>query len=414
MATLAYAYTGRDATGKVVKGKLEGSSESAVVARMRTMGLSPIAVAEAAEGTGLSMEINIGFKKRVKTKDLAVASRQIATMIAAGLSLLRTLTIIAEQTDNKTLAKAFSGVKGDVEVGMSFSDSIAKRPEVFPPLMINLVRAGEVGGFLEGSLESIAANYEAEVKLNGKIKSAMTYPVIVLIIAVVAVAAMLIFVVPVFSAMFKSLNAQLPLPTEILVILSNYMGIIGPIVVVLAIAFAIWWRKYKNTLRVRQFVDPLKLRIPVFGELSKKVSVARLTRNLAMMMAAGVPILRSLSIVGAVANNWVVETALNKVAESVRQGKSIAEPLAKEPLFPSMVTQMIAVGEDSGALEVMLRKVAEFYDQEVEAMTEQLTALIEPIMIAVIGVLIGGMIVALYLPIFDIYSAIQGGSGSSS
>lgn len=414
MATLAYAYTGRDATGKVVKGKLEGSSESAVVARMRTMGLSPIAVAEAAEGTGLSMEINIGFlKKRVKTKDLAVASRQIATMIAAGLSLLRTLTIIAEQTSNKTLAKAFAGVKADVEVGMSFSDSIAKRPEVFPPLMINLVRAGEIGGFLEGSLESIAANYEAEVKLNGKIKSAMTYPVIVLIIAIVAVAAMLIFVVPTFAAMFKSLNAQLPLPTEILVILSNYMGIIGPIVIVLVIAFLIWWNRYKNNLRVRQFVDPLKLKVPVFGELSKKVSVARLTRNLAMMMAAGVPILRSLSIVGAVANNWVVETALSKVAESVRQGKSIAEPLAKEPLFPSMVTQMIAVGEDSGALEVMLRKVAEFYDQEVEAMTEQLTALIEPIMIAVIGVLIGGMIVALYLPIFDIYSAVSGSSGSS-
>jgi type IV pilus assembly protein PilC len=414
MPTLAYSYTGRDATGKVVKGKLEGSSESAVVARMRTMGLSPIAIAEAAEGTGLNMEINIGFlKKRVKTKDLAVASRQIATMIAAGLSLLRTLTIIAEQTTNKTLAKAFSGVKADVEVGMSFSDSIAKRPEVFPPLMINLVRAGEIGGFLEGSLESIAANYEAEVKLNGKIKSAMTYPVIVLIIAILAVAAMLIFVVPTFAAMFKSLNAQLPLPTEILVILSNYMGIIGPIVIVLIVAFLIWWNRYKNNLRVRQFVDPLKLKVPVFGELSKKVSVARLTRNLAMMMAAGVPILRSLSIVGSVANNWVVETALSKVAESVRQGKSIAEPLAKEPLFPSMVTQMIAVGEDSGALEVMLRKVAEFYDQEVEAMTEQLTALIEPIMIAVIGVLIGGMIVALYLPIFDIYSAVSGSSGSS-
>jgi type IV pilus assembly protein PilC len=407
MATLAYAYTGRDSSGKIVKGKLEGTSESAVVARMRTMGLSPVAITESAGGTGLNRDLNVGFlQPRVKTKDLAIASRQIATMIAAGLSLLRTLTIISEQTENKRLAKAFSVVKGDVEVGSSFSDAIAKQPDVFPPLMLNLVRAGEVGGFLEGSLESIAANYESEVKLNGKIKSAMTYPVIVLIIALIAVAAMLIFIVPVFAAMFQSLHAQLPLPTEFLVVLSNAMVYIGPIALVLIVAFIFWRRKYKDHLRVRQFVDPIKLRIPVFGELMKKVAIARLTRNLAMMMAAGVPILRSLTIVGAVANNWVVEQALTKVGESVRQGKSIAEPLAKEPLFPSMVTQMIAVGEDSGALEVMLHKVSEFYDQEVEAMTEQLTALIEPIMIAVIGVLVGGMIVALYMPIFDIYSKI--------
>jgi type IV pilus assembly protein PilC len=408
MATLAYAYTGRDSSGKIVKGKLEGSSESAVVARMRTMGLSPVAISEAAEGTGLNRDLNIGFQKRVKTKDLAIASRQIATMIAAGLSLLRTLTIISEQTDNKRLAKAFVQVRADVEVGTSFSDAIAKQPDVFPPLMLNLVRAGEIGGFLEGSLESIATNYESEVKLNGKIKSAMTYPVIVLIIALIAVAAMLIFIVPVFSAMFKSLNAQLPLPTEVLVVLSQGMVYIGPITVVAIIAFSVWWQRNKNKTSVRKVVDPMKLRIPVFGELMKKVSIARLTRNLAMMMAAGVPILRSLTIVGAVANNWVVEQALTKVGESVRQGKSIAEPLAKEPLFPSMVTQMIAVGEDSGALEVMLRKVSEFYDQEVEAMTEQLTALIEPIMIAVIGVLVGGMIVALYMPIFDIYGHISG------
>jgi type IV pilus assembly protein PilC len=409
MPTLAYAYTGRDATGKIVKGKLEGSSESAVVARMRTMGLSPVAIAEDNGGSGLSRELKIpGFGGRVKTKDLAVASRQMATMISAGLSLLRALTILAEQTENKVLAKAFNSVRGDVETGSSFSDAVARRPETFPPLMINLIRAGEVGGFLEGSLESIAVNYESEVKLNGKIKSAMTYPVIVLIIALIAVAAMLIFIVPVFSAMFKSLNAQLPLPTEFLVVLSQGMVYIGPITLVLIVAFIFWWRKYKNTLRVRMFVDPLKLKIPVFGALSKKVAIGRLTRNLAMMMSAGVPILRSLSIVGAVANNWVVETALNKVAESVRQGKSIAEPLQNEPLFPSMVTQMISVGEDSGALEVMLHKVSEFYDQEVEAMTESLTALIEPIMIAVIGVLVGGMIVALYMPIFDIYSHISG------
>lgn len=408
MPTLAYAYTGRDASGKIVKGRLDGSSESAVASRMRTMGLSPVAIVESTDGTGLRKEIRIpGFSKGVKIKDLAVVSRQMATMVAAGLSLLRTLTIITEQTENPALAKAFDSVRGDVETGLSFSDAIAKRPEVFPPLMINLVRAGEIGGFLESSLESIAINYEAEVKLTGKIKSAMTYPVIVLIIALIAVAAMLIFIVPVFSTMFKQLGAQLPLPTEILVVLSNGMVVIGPIVIVLVVAFAFWWKAQKNTERVRRVVDPLRLRIPVFGGLMKKVAVARLTRNLAMMMGAGVPILRSLSIVGAVSNNWVIEQALLKVAESVRQGKTIAAPLANEPLFPAMVTQMISVGEDSGALEVMLNKVSDFYDQEVEAMTEQLTALIEPIMIAVIGVLVGGMIVALYMPIFDIYSHIS-------
>jgi type IV pilus assembly protein PilC len=375
---------------------------------MRTMGLSPVTIQESADGTGLRREIRIpGFSKGVKVKDLAVVSRQMATMVASGLSLLRTLTIITEQTESKRLSEAFAEVRDDVERGSSFSDAIAKRPEDFPPLMINLVRAGEIGGFLEGSLESIAQNYEAEVKLTGKIKAAMTYPVIVLIIALIAVAAMLIFIVPVFSAMFKQLGAQLPLPTEFLVVLSNGMVYIGPIVIVAIIAFSLWWRANKSTERVRRIVDPLRLKIPVFGKLMTKVAVARLTRNLAMMMGAGVPILRSLSIVGAVSNNWVIEQALIKVAESVRQGKTIAAPLADEPIFPSMVTQMISVGEDSGALEVMLHKVSDFYDQEVEAMTEQLTALIEPIMIAVIGILVGGMIVALYMPIFDIYSHIS-------
>jgi type IV pilus assembly protein PilC len=408
MATLAYAYTARNNAGKIVKGHLEASSESAVAARMRTMGLSPVEIKETVDGTGFSREIRIpGFAKRVKLKELAVVSRQMATMVSAGLSLLRTLTIITEQTDNKMLAKAFGAVRSDVETGSSFSDAIAKQPGVFPPLMLNLVRAGETGGFLEGSLESIATNYEAEVKLTGKIKSAMTYPVIVLIIAIIAVAAMLIFIVPTFAAMFKSLNATLPAPTEFLVLLSNGMVYIVPITVVAIIAFSIWWRGNKSTERVRRVVDPLRLKIPVFGLLMKKVAIARLTRNLAMMMAAGVPILRSLSIVGAVSNNWVIEQSMNKVAESVRQGKTIAGPLQEDSLFPAMVTQMIAVGEDSGSLEIMLHKVSDFYDDEVESMTEQLTALIEPIMIAVIGVLVGGMIVALYMPIFDIYSHIS-------
>lgn len=407
-STLTYAYKGRDTTGKVVKGKVEAATEAAVASRLRTMGVAPISIDESAPATGLNMELNIGFlKKRVKTKDIAVVTRQMATMVSSGLTLLRTLTIITEQTENKELARVFDDVRGDVEKGVALSDAMVKHPTEFPPLMLNLIRAGETGGFLEQSLLSIAENYEAEVKLSGKIKSAMTYPVIVLIIAMVAVAAMLIFIVPVFDNMFKQLKAQLPLPTEFLVVLSHGMVYIGPIAVVSIIAFNIWWRKSKNLDSVRKIVDPIRLKVPVFGELTKKVAVARLTRNLATMMGAGVPILKSLQIVGSTSGNWVIEQALGKVAESVRQGKSLAEPLAKESVFPNMVTQMIAVGEDSGALEVMLYKVSDFYDQEVEAMTDQLTALIEPLMIAFIGFLVGGMIVALYMPIFDIYSHIH-------
>jgi type IV pilus assembly protein PilC len=406
-AALTFTYRGRDSSGKVVKGRVDAPTEAAVVSRLRVMGVAPISIEPAAAATGLNMEINLNFGRKVKTKDLAVVTRQMATMIGSGLSLLRTLTIITEQTENKALAKAFDLVRADVESGASLSDALAKHPDTFPPLMLNLLRAGETGGFLEGALQSVATNYEAEVKLSGRIKAALTYPVIVLLIAVVAVAAMLIFIVPVFEAMFKQLNAPLPAPTEFLVLLSHGMVFIVPIVLVGSIIFAVWWRKNKNNDSVRSFIDPIKLKVPVFGELNKKVAVARLTRNLATMMGAGVPILKSLTIVGSTSGNWVIEQALVKVADSVRQGQSIAAPLAQEKIFPNMVTQMIAVGEDSGALEVMLHKVSDFYDQEVEAMTEQLTALIEPLMIAVIGVLIGGMIVALYMPIFDIYNHVK-------
>jgi type IV pilus assembly protein PilC len=403
-----FAYTSRDAGGKLIKGKMEAQNEAVVVSRLQTMGLSPVSVGSTQAGTGLNREINLGvFAKGVKPKDLAVVTRQMATMVAAGLSLLRTLAIISDQTENKRLAQVFTTVRGDVESGSSLSDAMAKHAREFPPLMLNLIRAGEIGGFLEGSLESVANNFEAEVKLTGKIKAALSYPTVVLVIAIISVAAMLIFIVPVFEKMFAQMGAALPLPTQFLVDLSHGMVFIGPIAVVLGIAFAVWWKKNKNEERVRRIIDPIRLRMPVFGELMKKVAVARVTRNLATMVGSGVPILKALQVVGATSGNWVIESALNRVGEAVRNGTTIAEPMAKEKVFPSMVTQMIAVGEDSGALETMLHKVSDFYDQEVESMTEQLTALIEPIMIAVIGLLIGGMIVALYMPIFDIYGHIH-------
>jgi type IV pilus assembly protein PilC len=406
-ATKEFAYKGRNTEGKVVKGRLEGASEGAVTSKLRTMGLTPIEISEASGGTGLQKELSIpGLEKGVGLKDLAVMSRQMATMTSSGLSLIRTLTILSEQTENKTLARILSDVQADVEAGYSLSAAMAKHPKHFPPLMISLVRAGETGGFLESTLESIAENFESDVKLRATIKSALTYPVAVLIIAFVAVIGMLIFIVPVFEGMFAGFGGDLPVPTAILVVMSKNMFWAVPLMAVLIIAFAVWWRNNKNNESVRKVVDPLKLKLPVFGDLFKKVAIARFTRNFSTMMGAGVPILQSLSIVGETAGNWVIEDALRKVQDSVRVGKSVAAPLAAEPIFPSMVTQMIAVGEDSGALETMLEKIADFYDEEVQSTAEALTALIEPLMIAVIGAVIGGMIVALYMPVFSIFDQI--------
>lgn len=409
MATAqAFVYTGRNTSGKLVKGSLDAQSEVVVASKLASMGLSPVSITKASESTGLKKEISVpGFKKKVKLKELAIMSRQMATMIGAGLSLLRSLNILADQTESPTLAKILGKVRDDVETGVSTSDAFAKHADVFPPLMISMIRAGEAGGFLEGALDSIAINFEKEVKLKGKIKSALTYPVIVLIMSLISVASMLIFIVPVFQKMFTSLGGKLPLPTMMLVYMSQAMVWIGPALVVFFIAFSIWWPKNKNTERVRKRLDPLKLKLPVFGLLIKKIAIARFSRNFSDMIRAGVPILRALQIVGETSGNWVIQSALEKVAESVRQGHSLSGPLANHPVFPPMVTQMIAVGEDAGSLEVMLNKIADFYDQEVEAATEQLTAMIEPLMVAFLGVVIGGMVVALYLPIFNISKLIH-------
>jgi type IV pilus assembly protein PilC len=408
--TLTYAYKGRDSAGKVLKGKVEAPSEAAVVSRLRTMGLTPIEINQSAGGSGLQMEISFGaFEKGVGLKDLAIMSRQMATMIAAGLSLLKALTILAEQTENKKLAKTLGIVRNQVETGSSFSEALWRHDAVFPPIMIHLVRAGEVGGFLEESLESVANTFEKDVKLRATIKSAMTYPVVVLVMAMVAVVGMVTFIVPVFKKMFEDLGGTLPIPTQILVTMSDNMFWALPLLVILGVVGAVWWKRNKNKDKVRSFVDPLKLKIPVFGDLFRKVAIARVTRNLGTMTKSGVPILQALAIVADTSNNWVLEQALRKVQDSVRSGRTIAAPLADEPVFPAMVTQMIAVGEDSGALEQMLGKIADFYDDEVQSTTESLTSLIEPLMIAFIGVIIGGIIVSLYLPMFSIYEVVGQG-----
>lgn len=403
---LTYTYRGKDAAGKKVSGSVDGATEAAATMRLRSMGIQPETVRQA--GSGLNKEISLGgmFKKKVGLKDLAVMSRQLATMISSGLALMRALSILAEQSENPTLAETIDQVRKDVESGLSLSDAIAKHELIFPPLFINLVRAGETGGFLEESLKSVAENYEKEVKLRGTIKSALTYPVVVLFMAILGMVGMIVFIVPVFKAMFEGLGGSLPLPTQFLVVLSESAPFWLPVVIIASVATAIWWGKNKHRPEVRNVVDPLKLRAPVFGQLAKKIAIARFTRNFGTMMKSGVPILQALSIVGATSGNYVIEKALVNVQESVRQGKSIAAPLSDEPIFPSMVTQMISVGEDSGSLEMMLEKISDFYDAEVESTTEQLTALIEPLMIAFMGVLLGGMIVALYLPVFNIFTLV--------
>ncbi len=402
-----FEYAVRDRSGKVVKGRIEAPNQAAVANRLRGMGMAPISVNEV-RNAGLQREISIpGFGDKITLKDLAVMARQLATMINAGLSLLRALSILADQTESSALAKVVAQVRNDVETGESFSLALAKHASVFPPLMINMVKAGEIGGFLDEVLLSVAADFESEVKLRGKVKSAMTYPVVVLVIAIVAVIGMLLFIVPVFAGMFDSLGGSLPAPTQFLVFLSGVLKwAIGPLVVA-TVVFMVWWRRHKNDRAVREKLDPLKLRMPVFGKLFQKIAISRFTRNFGTMIHAGVPILQALDIVGETSGNLVIERAAKAVQESVRTGQSLAGPLADHPVFPPMVVQMMAVGEDTGALDTMLAKVADFYDAEVEATTEQLTSLIEPLMIVVIGAIIGGMVVALYMPIFSIFNLIE-------
>ena len=405
-STLTFEYSVRDRGGKIVSGKLEAESQAAVVSKLRQMGFAPLSVEQT--NTGLSREITLpSLGAKVKTKDLAVMARQFATMIQSGLSLLRALTILTDQTENKALAKTLRTVRGDVESGQALSVALGKHTKVFPPLMVNMVRAGEVGGFLDAVLLQVAANFEAEVKLRSKIKSAMTYPIVVFVIAILAVIGMLLFIVPVFQKMFADFDSQLPAPTQFLVMLSGAMKVLAPVLFVLFIVFIVVWSRVKHDIRVRNVVDPIKFKIPVFGLLFRKVALSRFARNLGTMLASGVPILQALDIVAETTGNVVLERAVREVQDSVRRGESLSRPLEHHAVFPPMVVQMMAVGEDTGALDTLLGKISEFYDQEVEATTESLTALIEPIMIAFLGGTIGSMIIALYMPIFKLMDVVK-------
>ena len=355
---------------------------------------------------GLNMEIP-GFKKRVKADDLAVFARMFATMIAAGMTLLRALTVITRQTENPTLQAALETVTGSVQSGKALSASLAEHPTVFPPLMINMVRAGEVGGFLDVAMRQIAESAEADVKLRSEIKSASTYPIVVMCMGFIGMIIMLIFIVPVFASMFEDLGGTLPLPTQIVMTISDVLKV-GTLPAIPLIAGCVWWwRRHKHTEAIRTRMDPIKLRLPVFGPLISKIAVARFARNLSVMLSSGVNMLEALSVVGETAGNTVMRDAVNNAAEHVRHGKQLSEHIGDGGVFPEMLVQMIAVGEESGATDEMLLRIAAFYEQQVEATTKRLAALLEPLLIASMGILFGGLIVSMYLPMFQIYDLIQ-------
>jgi type IV pilus assembly protein PilC len=402
----SYAYRVRDREGKMLGGTLEADSEEAVVTRLRQLGYSPISI-EAEKSAGLKTELRLPGTGRVKLKDLAVFSRQFATMINSGLSLLRALTILGEQTGNKRLAGIVTQVRAEVEKGTSLSAAMAKHPRAFNRLYISMVRAGEVGGFLDQVLVKVAETFEKEVELRGKIRSAMTYPVVVFVMVLLIVNAMLIFIVPTFKNLYTTLGGTLPLPTRTLIGVSDGIRRFFPLVVLALIGLVIAYRRWRATPAGRYRLDQFKLKVKVFRPLFHKSALSRFSRTLATLIRSGVPILQALEIVADTVNNGVISRAIRDVQDSVREGESLATPLAKHPTFPAMVVQMMAVGEETGALDTMLSKVADFYDQEVEAAVASLTSLIEPILIAVMGAAVGGMVVALYMPLFNIINLVK-------
>jgi type IV pilus assembly protein PilC len=399
-----YEYKVRDRTGNLVSGQLVGDSEGLVMTKLREMGMTPIEVKKA--NAGLKMEINLR-PGHVKLKDLAVFSRQFATMVNSGLPILRALSILSDQTANKELQKVLVQVRLDVEQGASLSGAMERHPKAFKDLYVAMIKAGETGGVLDNVLLRLADNIEKEVELRRKVKSAMTYPVVVVLLVMLILSAMLLFVVPQFKSIYAQLGGKLPLPTQLLLSVSNALRTYWYVFLVLIFGTAFAFRRYKRTDRGRAQVDAVKLRIPVFGGLFHKTALARFSSTLGMLLRSGVPILQALEIVADTVNNKVISRAVGDVQEAVRQGESMAKPLSKHGVFPPMVVQMLAVGEETGAVDTMLDKVAEFYNSEVSASVDALTSLIEPLMIAIIGGAVGAAVIALYMPMFNIIKLIQ-------
>ena len=407
MATSTFTYKVKDKTGKLHDGEMQASSQSAVAKALRERGFVPVAVEEKKAST-LQMEIKIpGLSGRVKVKEVSVFSRQFATMINSGLSLLRSLTILAEQTPNRAFRDIILEVKSDVEKGSSLSQALEKHPKVFPRLYSSMVKSGEVGGVLDETLERLALTLEAQVELRSQVKSAMMYPAAVFGLVIFIVIAMLLFVVPMFESMFADFGAELPLPTRMLMSLSVIFTTYWYVAIGGTVATIYGFKRWIATDRGRSRFDAIKLKMPIFGKLVHKTALARFSHTLAALTRTGVPILMAMDIVAETSGNAVVARAVHSVQASVKEGESIAEPLSNHPVFPPMVVQMMAVGEETGALDTMLEKVGDFFDREVKTMVEGLTSLIEPLLVVILGATVGGMLLALYLPIFNVITLID-------
>lgn len=398
-----YLWEGVNRKNEQKKGELEAADDSAVRIMLRRQGVKITSVKKKPEDL---MEKFPLFKQKVKEKEVVIFSRQFATMINAGLPILQCLDILSAEEPNKVFKKIITGLKDDIEGGSSLTDALKKHPEVFNELFVNLVAAGEAGGILDIILNRLSAYMEKAMKLKGKVKSAMTYPLATMVIAIAVVILLLYKVVPVFEDMFSSFGSALPAPTQFLVDASkfvqhNILYIIGTF-----IAIGIIFVRYYRTERGRLQIDTMILKAPVFGLLIKKVAVAKFSRTLSTMMSSGVPILEGLEICSKTAGNKVIENALMDTRKSISEGKTIAEPLANAGIFPSMVVSMIGVGENTGALDAMLSKIADFYDDEVDVAVDAMTSLLEPFMMVFIGGVVGGMLIALYLPIFTMAGAI--------
>ena len=397
-----YNWVAETKKGKVIKGELEAADEKSAGLQLRRRNLKIRKIRPKPK----DIFENVSFMQpKVTKKDIVIFTRQFSTMIDAGLPLVQGLTILAEQTENKTFKRILKEVVKDVEGGSSLAEAMEKHPDVFDSLFVNLVAAGEVGGILDTILQRLAAYIEKAEKLKSQIKGAMTYPMVVVAIAIIVIAVIMIFVIPVFQEMFASFGKALPVPTQIVVAMSNFTK--GNILYMIGalILFVFLFKKYRGTTGGRKATDTLSLKLPVFGPLLKKVAVARFSRTLGTMITSGVPIITALEIVAKTSGNAVLEEVILDVRSSIAEGQPIAEPLSENDIFPSMVVQMIAVGEATGALDTMLEKIADFYDDEVDVAVAAMTAMLEPLLMVFLGGSIGGLVIAMYLPIFSMAAA---------
>jgi len=403
MATI-FQWSGKTAKGTIESGEMTAASKDDVITQLRRRNIVATVVNEKTKKPG-------GFSfgaKRVKDKDIVVFTRQFATMIDAGLPLVQALDILSTQVENKTLSRTLQQVKSDVESGATYADALKKHPRVFTELYVNMVAAGEAGGILDTILNRLAQYIEKAMKIKKKVKGALVYPIVVSTIAVSVIAVIMIFVVPTFTQMFASLGGTLPLPTRMVVGLSNFIaGPGGVIALGLVIAFIIFIVQIRRTEKGQHVIDKILLKMPIFGVLLNKVAVAKFTRTLGTLVSSGVPILDGLEITAKTSGNKVIEYAIMDVRKGVVGGKTLAEPITKAKVFPPMVTHMIAVGESTGALDAMLSKIADFYDDEVDAVVSNLTAMMEPMLMVFLGGSVGFIVVAMYLPIFRLMSLIK-------